>query len=129
MKPHETFIRVPYADVDRMGFVYYANYLVYFEMARSELLRDWGLPYTKLEAEGILLPVLEAHVDYGRPAHYEDLLTIRTLECRFTGVRLRIGYDVLRDEEKLASGYTVHACMTPQGRACRPPPSLRRLAD
>mgnify|MGYP006307547759 CR=1 FL=1 len=129
MTPHDTHIQVPYADVDRMGFVYYANYLVYFEMARSQLLRDWGLPYTKLEREGVLLPVLEAHVDYRRPAHYEDELIVRTVACRFEGARLRIEYEVRRGDEHLAGGHTVHACMTPEGRPRRPPASLKALMD
>jgi acyl-CoA thioester hydrolase len=122
-------IRVPYADTDKMGFVYYANYLVYFEMARSEMLREAGLPYTELEAQGILLPVLEAHCDYKRPAHYDDLLTTRTRCSQVKGVRLRIEYVVERDGELLASGHTLHVCMSPKGKACRPSAELRRLGN
>ena len=112
-------IRIPYADVDQMGFVYYANYLVYFEMLRSEMLRQAGCPYPELEAEGCLLPVLEAHVDYKRPANYDDLIIVAAT-CTMLGPKLRIDYRVTRDTTLLATGHTVHVCMNPEGRAIRP---------
>ncbi len=122
-------IRIPYAHTDKMGFVYYANYFVYFEMARSEMLREAGLPYTELEAQGIMLPVLEAYCDYKLPAHYDDLLTIRSRCTQVKGPRLRIEYVVERDGERLATGYTQHVCMSPQGKACRPSAALRQLGN
>ena len=63
-------VRVPYAHVDQMGVVYYANYLVYFEMARSEMMREAGMPYSELEARGLRLPVIEAHCEYKAPARF-----------------------------------------------------------
>ena len=74
--PYRLLVRVPYADVDQMKFVYYANYLVYFEMARTGLLRQAGMPYSELEERGVLLPVMAAHCAYRQPAHYEDLLSV-----------------------------------------------------
>ena len=68
--------RVPYADTDQMGVVYYANYLVMFERVRNEILRDCGFSYDQIEKSGIGLPVIQAHVDYYKPSHYDDLLNI-----------------------------------------------------
>lgn len=119
--------RVPYADTDQMGFVYYANYLVYFERGRNELLRQCGLPYAQLEREGIMLPVIEAHVSYHRPARYDDLLTIvtRTVECK--GIRLKIECDIRRDDEILITGYTWHAITDVHGKPQRMPDSIKQL--
>jgi len=123
---HHT-VRVPYADTDAMGVVYYANYLVYFEMARSELLREAGIPYGRLEAEGLFLPVIEAHCEYRRPARYEDLLEIRTRCTELRRARLRMDYEIFRGDERIAAGYTWHACVSPQGRARRPGAMLADL--
>lgn len=101
--------RVPYADTDQMRVVYYANYLVYFEMARNELLRIIGLPYREIEDRGYAFPVLEAHVDYRNAARYDDELDI----CGWVGwvkpVRIRVDCAVSCGRTVLAEGYTVHA--------------------
>lgn len=103
--------RVPYADTDQMGFVYYGNYLEYFERARNELMRAFPLTYREMEARGLGLPVLQAHVDYRSAAHYDDLLTLRATLAECGRLRLRIDCEVLRGDEVLATGHTVHACM------------------
>jgi acyl-CoA thioester hydrolase len=123
----EHHVRVPYAHIDQMGFVYYANYFVYMEMARAEMLREVGLPYTEMEAKGILLPVVEAHGEYGKPAHFDDLVTIRTTCETFKGPRLVVSYVLLRGEEELMTGYTHHVCMSAEGKVMRPPEFLKRL--
>lgn len=122
-------VRVPYADVDQMGFVYYANYLVYFEMARNALLREENIPYTDMESEGVLLPVMEAHCAYRLPGRFDDLLLICTECLPFEGVRLPIQYEVYRDDTLLMTGYTHHVCMSPDGRVLRPTAALRALAS
>lgn len=128
VRAFECPVRVPYAHVDQMGFVYYAHYLVYFEMARSALLREAGLPYGEMEKRGILLPVVEARCVYRKPAHFDDLLLVRS-RCALQGrSRLRIAYRVERDGELVAEGYTDHVCMTGDGRVVRPVPELRALA-
>ena len=103
--------RVPYADTDQMQVVYYANYLIYFERLRNELLRASGLSYRELEAQGIALPVLEAHVNYHSPAVYDDLLEITGWCEEAKGVRLKICCEVRREGKCLVDGYTVHACV------------------
>jgi acyl-CoA thioester hydrolase len=120
-------LHVPYADIDAMGIVYYANYLVYFEMARASLLREVGLPYGEMEAAGVMLPVVESHCEYKQSAHYDDELVVYTTCLPFKGPRLRIEYEVKRDGELLATGYTHHVCMSPAGKVLRPTPALLGL--
>lgn len=103
--------RVPYADTDQMGVVYYANYLVFFERMRNELLRTFGLTYRQLEAEGLALPVSEAYLKYHASAHYDDVLDITGWCDEVKGVRLRICAEVRREGKLLVEGYTIHACV------------------
>ena len=124
----ELSYRVPYADTDRMGVVYYANYLIYFERLRTELLRENGMPYRALEEEGIMLPVIEAHCHYKAPAHYDDLLTVKGWVAEVKGPRIRIECAVYREDLLLAQGYTVHACLNRDGRPIRVPAKLQGLA-
>ena len=117
-----TRVRVRYAETDRMGVVYYANYLVWFEVGRTEWLRDSGWTYREMELEGIALPVIEAHCDYRQPARYDDDIEIRTRASLLTPVRIRFDYDLVRqDQTRVASGYTVHAALDASGRPCRLP--------
>lgn len=120
---------VPYAHVDQMRVVYYANYFVYFEMARTALLKEAGLSYRDMEKNGVMLPVVEAHCDYRQPARYEDLIEVRSTCLPFKGPRLRIHYNVYRDDVLLATGYTHHVCMSPEGAVLRPTAALRALCD
>ncbi len=108
--------RVPYADTDMMGVVYYGNYLTLFERCRNEMMRAAGYPYARMEAEGWMLPVVEAHVNYHAPAKYDDELTVAGWVVEARGVRVRIACAVLRGETVLADGYTVHACVDAKTR-------------
>lgn len=121
--------RVPYADTDRMGVVYYANYLVYFERLRTELLRQAGLPYRQLEEQGIMLPVIEAVCQYKAPAGYDDLLTLKGYVAEAAGARVKIVCEVYRDELLLATGHTIHACISAAGRPTRLPEALKALVS
>lgn len=118
-------IRVIFGDTDQMGVVYYANYLRYFESARAAYWRDLGKSYRDLEAWGVALPVIEAHCNYRRPSHYEDLLTIDVGVSELRGASLRFAYRVLRDVELLADGYTRHAVIGTDGRPRALPTALR----
>jgi acyl-CoA thioester hydrolase len=106
-----------------MGIVYYANYLVWFEVARTDLLRQAGWTYREMEAAGFSLPVVESHCEYRRPARYDDTLEIRTTGRLVSPVRVRFDYQVRRDEggSLLASGHTVHAALDADGRPRRLP--------
>lgn len=126
MKSHISY-RVPYADTDQMGVVYYANYLVYFERVRNEILRDAGVPYIDMEKSGIGLPVIEAHVDYKKPSFYDDSLIISGWLESFSGMRVKVACEVLRNNETLASGYTIHIFLDLVTRLPkRPPPEIVR---
>src|SRR5215831_5026038 len=100
----ETTIRVRYAETDRMGLLHHANYLVYFEQARTELLRSMGLTYRNIEDQGFLLVLTKVEVRYKRPAHYDDLLMLRTIVERVTAVRIDHRYELLCDGQLLAEG-------------------------
>lgn len=118
-------IRVIFGDTDQMGVVYYANYLRYFESARAAYWRDLGKSYRDLEAWGVALPVIEAHCNYRRSAHYEDLLTVDVGVSELRGASLRFAYRVLRGVELLADGYTRHAVIGTDGRPRALPTALR----
>src|SRR4051812_13968757 len=97
MQSGEIAIRVRYAETDRMGLLHHANYLVYFEQGRTELLRSRGLSYRDLEDQGYLLVLTKVEVRYKGPAKYDDLLTLRTTVVRTTAVRIDHRYELLRD--------------------------------
>jgi acyl-CoA thioester hydrolase len=120
-----TEIRVIYGDTDRMGVVYYANYLRYFEAGRTEFLRAKGLSYRDFEERArLILPVAEAGVLYHAPARYDDLLGVETFLTEVRRASARFGYRVTRGAELLASGHTVHACVDLEGRVQRMPREL-----
>jgi len=124
-------VRVRYAETDNMGVVYYANYLVWFEVGRTDLLRHAGWSYREMEQEGFSLPVIEAHCAYSQPARYDDNVEVRTSGALVSPVRLRFDYEVARavDGVVLAQGHTVHASLGRDGRPCRLPPRARVLFD
>lgn len=114
-------ITVRYAETDMMGVVYHGSYLPWFEIGRTTLLKEQGLPYRQLEAEGFFLPVLELSVKYVRPALYDDVITVVTSLEEKPILRIRLNYEVLRGETLLATAQTVHAFIDRQGRPVRPP--------
>lgn len=120
-------VRVRYAETDKMGVVYYANYFVWFEVARAELLRSLGWSYREMETAGVSLPVIEAHCDYHRPARYDDELDVKTEGRMLSPVRMQFTYEVVRREDAAlaASGTTLHAAIGANGRPCRLPQRIR----
>ena len=108
--------RVPYADTDQMGVVYYGNYLTLFERARNELMRATGYTYKRCEAEGFMLPVVHAELDYKSPARYDDLLDVTAWVSAQKGVRLEISCEVRRhgEDEILVKGLTRHCFVSTQ---------------
>jgi acyl-CoA thioester hydrolase len=114
-------VTVRYAETDMMGIVYHANYLPWFEVGRTTLLKEIGVPYKKLEEEGFRLPVLEISAKYLRPAVYDDTLVIVTTVNDRPLLRIRLEYEVRRGEELLATGASVHAFVDRQGKPVRPP--------
>lgn len=116
-----TTIRVTYRDTDQMGFVYYANYFVYFESGRTELLRRLGRNYRDLERDGIFLPVLEATCKYTASARYDDLLEVTTRVARWTRAAIDFEYECRRAEggALLVTGTTRHAFTNRDGKIVR----------
>ncbi len=127
MRSHRHQFRVIYGDTDMMGVVYYGNYFRYFEAGRSEFLRAAGLPYSELEREGYMLPVASASAKYHASARYDDLLTLETNLEAVRMASLRMSYRLVReaDDQLVATGETVHACVGPSGRVARIPSALR----
>jgi acyl-CoA thioester hydrolase len=117
-------VTVRYAETDMMGVVYHGSYLPWFEIGRTTLLKEVGLPYRQLEADGYRLPVLEVSAKYFRPALYDDTLTIITTMGEKPLLRIRLAYEVRRGDELLATGETVHAFIDLQGRPVRPPAAM-----
>lgn len=116
-------VTVRYAETDMMGVVYHGSYLPWFEVGRTTLLKEMGLSYRQLEAEGYRLPVLEVSAKYFRPAVYDDELTIVTTMTEKPLLRIRLEYEVRRGEELLATGMSVHAFIDRDGKPVRPPAS------
>ena len=118
-------LRVRYRETDAQGRVHHSNYLNYFEIARVEMLRASGRNYKDLETAGIFLVVTQATCNYLRGAVYDDLLTIKTKVAHAKKVRITHEYEIRLEDELIATGSTVVAAMTADGRATRLPEWLR----
>jgi acyl-CoA thioester hydrolase len=132
MRYYDFEVRVAYADTDRMGVVYYANYLVLFERGRTEFLRSLGLRYRDLEErEGIYLPAIESHIQYLAPAHYDDLIRVRTFMTDARGAHIHFRYEVTLVESRqlIATGLTKHVTVDRDWKPIRLPAELRRLLE
>ena len=118
---HRTRLRPLFADVDAMNVVYYGRYLIFFEKGRAELMRSTGRPYSELAAQGLHLPVVEAHLRYISPARYDDPLVIETRLSWVKKASLRFDYQLFLQndggsEKELVNGYTVHCCVNLEGK-------------
>ena len=111
-----TAFRVRYAETDQMGMAYYANYLVWFEVMRGDFMRAIGIPYTRLEDDGYILPIVEAHVRYHSPARYDDAVEIVAWVQRLRSRSVTFGYRVERAGDLLATGWTTHIPAHPGGK-------------
>jgi len=129
---HRHRCRVIYGDTDSGGVVYYANYMRYFEEARTEFMREHAVSYKEIEAVGLLLPVVECHIRYKASARYDDLLVVETCLLDVRPFSCRFNYAVKRadDEKLLVQGYTVHAAVNRAGRLEKLPAEvLARLKE
>lgn len=123
---HETQIRVRYGEVDQMGFIYHANYVAFFDVARTQMIRDLGIPNSEIEAAGYMLPVIRVEVNYKNPGHYDDLLTVRTTVKEKPRATMTFDYEVFRENgECITTGSVTLAFMKADTRrACRCPQIL-----
>jgi acyl-CoA thioester hydrolase len=126
MLSHTTTIRVRYADTDKMQFVYNGKYLEYFEVGRTEILRNVGLPYSELEKTGYQLPVMEAGLKYKNPAHYDDELNIEATIKELYTAKVHIEYKITRKEDNalIATGFTDHMFMKEDTKRPTKPPQI-----
>lgn len=122
---HETTIRVRYQETDGQRRLHHANYLTYFEVGRTEMLRATGVSYRAFEDAGLFLVVSEVTCSYRAPADYDDVLTVRTRLEKVGGASIRHAYEIVRGTTILATGSTVVVCVDREGRVHRLPEWLR----
>ena len=124
--PHIYKVRARYADTDPMGVVYHGRYFEWFEAARTELLRDEGMPYLKMEEDGISLPVVEVYCRYRRSVIYDEAVRVKTTIGELTRSRIRLDYEIIgeKENETRVQGYTIHCYLDGQGRPIRAPKEL-----
>jgi acyl-CoA thioester hydrolase len=120
----ESQVRVRYGESDRMGYAYYGNYPLYYEVGRTEMLRNLGLTYKEMEDDGIILPVINLQSNYLSAAFYDDLLTVKTYLKEMPAVRIRFEYEIYNDKgEKLNFGETTLVFTDAKTRKPRRPPA------
>lgn len=120
-------VRVRYADTDQMGVVYHSNFLVYFEVGRTDYFRQFGFTYRELEKENVFMPVTESYCKHYNSAEYDDELLIVTRLEMISRLKLKFIYEVIRrsDEKRMAEGFTVHVPVNAEGKPCRIPAGYR----
>lgn len=121
--------RIRYADIDQMGIVYYSRYYEFFEAARTDMLRDIGLPYSEFEAQGFMMPVVESFCRYKRGATFDKIINVKCKVQEVPKVKIKIEYDVTDVETGtlLVTGHTVHAFLNKNGKPCRAPENFVAL--
>ena len=122
-----TDVTVRFAETDAQGVAHNSNYLVWFEVARIAYLAEYAGGYSAIREQGLESFVLESHVRYGQPAHFDDRLTIHARVGELRGARFRFDYEITRNGEVIAEGWTSHACV--DARTLRPTRIPRALAD
>ena len=111
--------RVRYCETDAMGVLHHMNYIAFFEMARTELFRAKGGNYRLMEERGLFLVIVKVECNYKKPAKYDDLLTLRVRVSKMSGAKLEHEYEVIRDQDLIATGRTVLACLDQDGQIQR----------
>lgn len=129
MKTYEFQLRVRYEETDQMGFAYYGKYFTWFEVARSEIMRACGLPYTECEKRGLYLPVVEADCKYEHPLTYDDLITVRISVRTIRNASIIFDYEIVKDGKRTASGFTAHAFINKDRKPVRVPDDIRKLFE
>lgn len=129
MRIYKTVVRVRYAETDAMGFAHHSHHLSWFEMGRTEFLRERGYPYRSLEEKSCFMPVVEIGCRYLAPARYDDMLEIETQLEEITNAKIRFSYKIKKLEENhlIATGFTLHACTDEKGAPKRIPPMMKEM--
>ncbi len=123
MFEHSTKVRVRYGETDQMGYMYYGNYAEFYEVGRVEMLRSLGLTYSGMEESGIMMPVLEMHCKYLKPALYDEEITIRVIMNKMPGIRIHFKYELFNEKDELINtGETLLVFVNMKtNRPCLPP--------
>ncbi|HMQ00070.1 MAG TPA: thioesterase family protein [Cyclobacteriaceae bacterium] len=131
MYKSETSVRVRYAETDQMGYVYYGNYAIYYEVARVESFRQLGLNYKELEDAGVLMPVLEHYTRFIAPARYDEVLRIITSIAEMPGTRIKFSYEIFNEANKMINtGETTLVFIDKQsGRPTKRPEVMAKLLE
>ncbi len=118
-----TQVRVRYGETDKMGYAYYGNYMLYYEVGRTDALRELGLTYRQLEEDGIMLPVLELNSKYLKPVYYDDVLTVVTQINTLPGVRIKFDYSIYNEAKEIVNkGNTTLVFISEKDKRPCPPP-------
>ncbi len=125
MKPRDTHIRVRYQETDNMGVVYYANYFVWFEIARSEYFRSLGISYRELEKRGLYMMVASAACTYKAPAQYDDVVRIQAWITEVKNTSMKFEYRIFIGEKPIASGESGHVFTDKSRKPVRIPQEIR----
>ena len=125
---HSVRLRARFAETDAMRVVHHTEYFVWFEVARTELLRSLGLPYTEIQKRGFGMPLVEAFANYKAPARYDDEVEVKVWPSRFGRSSVRLDYEVtkLPAKELLCTGHTVHVLIGPDGKPKKIPDDIRK---
>ncbi|MBA2117941.1 acyl-CoA thioesterase [Bremerella alba] len=118
-------VRVRYQETDAQGRVHHANYITYFELARTEMLRAGGFNYKRMEADGLLLVVRDVECRYHLPAEFDDLLHVTVKAVKAKGARIELAYEIRCEDNLVVEGKTLLACITREGKPTRIPDVLR----
>ncbi len=123
MFEHSTKIRVRYGETDQMGYMYYGNYAEFFEVGRVEMLRSMGLTYAGMEASGIMMPVMEMHCKYLKPALYDEEITVRVILDKMPGATIHFNYELFNEKQELIHQGETLLCFVKKEtmRPCLPP--------
>lgn len=125
---HSIDIRVRYKETDQMGVAYYSNYLVWFEIARTELFRAKGIVYKGLEKEEkVFLPVIEAYCRYKAPLRYDDLAVVTAVFKKSGPIKLHFDYEIKKDGKIITTGYTKHVFINETGEPVAVPGKIEKL--
>jgi acyl-CoA thioester hydrolase len=112
MKISEKEIQVRYAETDQMGVVYHANYLVWMELGRTQLIEDLGFKYADMEREGIISPVIDIEISYKKPVRYGEIAKVKTWIEEYDGIRVLYGYQIYTENEELSvTAISKHVCV------------------
>ncbi len=117
-------VRVRYADTDKMGYLYNGNYFAYFEVGRTELMRNYGMSYRDLEDSGYILPLIDTYAKYLKPAFYDDLLTVEAILNYEKGPIIKFEYNIFRDNTIITNGFTTHIFVKKDTRIPVKPPKV-----